>query len=107
MEVPGQGDRFAPFVPVDPEGPALVVGGEELTHTALVARAREDAAKLGLGEGSRVLTGLGYDTWDGLSAGLYAALAAGGSVVLCRNLDRLPADGLAQRSESERVTHTV
>lgn len=107
MEVPGQGDRFAPFVPVDAEGPGLVVGGEELSYAALTARAREDAAKLGLGADSRVLTGRGYDTWDGLSAGLYAALAAGGSVVLCRNLDRLSAQALAQRVESERVTHTV
>ncbi|MGR4883467.1 TIGR03089 family protein [Streptomyces sp. LARHCF249] len=107
VEVPGQGDRFAPFVPVEAEGPALIVGGEELSHAELTARAREDAAKLGLGAGSRVLTGLGYDTWDGLSAGLYAALASGGSVVLCRNLDRLSPDGLAQRIESERVTHTV
>ncbi|WP_327414326.1 TIGR03089 family protein [Streptomyces sp. NBC_01233] len=107
VEVPGQGDRFAPFVPVDAEGPGLVVGGEELSYAALTARAREDAAKLGLGADSRVLTGRGYDTWDGLSAGLYAALAAGGSVVLCRNLDRLSAQALAQRVESERVTHTV
>ncbi|MFD0271656.1 TIGR03089 family protein [Streptomyces sp. NPDC127106] len=107
VEVPGQGDRFAPFVPVDPEGPGLVVGGEELSYVGTVGRAREDAAKLGLGPGSRVLSGLGYDTWDGLSAGLFAALAAGGSVVLCRHLDRLPAEGLAQRTEAERVTHTV
>lgn len=107
VEVPGQGDRFAPFVPVEAGGPALIVGGEEFSHAGLVARAREDAAKLGLGEGSRVLTGLGYDTWEGLSAGLYAALAAGASVVLCRNLDRLSPDALAQRSESERVTHTA
>lgn len=107
VEVPGQGDRFAPFAPVDAEGPGLVVGGEELSYAALTARAREDAAKLGLGADSRVLTGLGYDTWEGLSAGLYAALAAGGSVVLCRNLDRLSAEALAQRVESERVTHTV
>lgn len=107
VEVPGQGDRFAPFVPVEADGPALIVGGEELSHAALVARAREDAAKLGIGEGSRVLTGLGYDTWEGLSAGLYAALAAGASVVLCRNLDRLSADALAQRVESERVSLTV
>ncbi|MGW0366536.1 TIGR03089 family protein [Streptomyces sp. NPDC002990] len=107
VEVPGQGDRFAPFVPVDPGGPGLVVGGEELSYAALTDRARADAAALGLGEGSRVLTGGGYDTWEGLSAGLYAPLAAGGSVVLCRNLDRLSAEALAQRVESERVTHTV
>nr|WSX51583.1 TIGR03089 family protein [Streptomyces sp. NBC_00974] len=107
VEVPGQGDRFAPFQPVDADGPGLVVGGEELSYGAICERAREDAVKLGLGEGSRVLSGLGYDSWEGLSAGLYAALASGGSVVLCRNLDRLSADGLAQRSESERVTHTA
>ncbi|CAM5645878.1 TIGR03089 family protein [Streptomyces hirsutus] len=27
VEVPGQGDRFAPYVPVDPEAPALIVAG--------------------------------------------------------------------------------
>lgn len=107
VEVPGQGDRFAPFQPVDADAPGLVVGGEELSYAQVVARAREDAARRGLGEGSRVLSGLGYDTWEGLSAGLFAALASGGSVVLCRNLDRLTEAGLAQRVESERVTHTA
>ncbi|MEU9165858.1 TIGR03089 family protein [Streptomyces sp. NPDC048424] len=107
VEVPGQGDRFAPFAPVHADDAGLVVGGEELSYAALTDRAREDAAKLGLGADARVLTGLGYDTWDGLSAGLYAPLAAGGSVVLCRNLDRLSAPALAQRTESERVTHTL
>ncbi|MFD3873482.1 TIGR03089 family protein [Streptomyces sp. NPDC058623] len=105
VEVPGQGDRFAPFAPVDADGPGLVVGGEELSYAELVARARADAA--GRGDGARVLSGLGYDTWEGLSAGLFAALAGGGSVVLCRNLDALPQAGLAQRVESERVTHTL
>ncbi|MFD6875235.1 MULTISPECIES: TIGR03089 family protein [unclassified Streptomyces] len=105
VEVPGQGDRFAPFAPVDADGPGLVVGGEEFSYAELVARARADAA--GRGEGSRVLSGLGYDTWEGLSAGLFGALATGGSVVLCRNLDALSEAGLAQRVESERVTHTA
>ncbi|MEU8436423.1 TIGR03089 family protein [Streptomyces sp. NPDC029216] len=107
VEVPGQGDRFAPFVPVDADGPGLVVGGEELSYAALVGRAREDAAQRGLGEGARVLSGLGFDSWEGLSAGLYGPLATGGSVVLCRNLDRLAPEALAQRVESERVTHTA
>ncbi|MER5935171.1 TIGR03089 family protein [Streptomyces sp. NPDC002054] len=107
VEVPGQGDRFAPFVPVDPEAAGLSVAGTELSYAELVGRAREDAAKLGLGAGSRVLTGLPYDGWEGLSAGLFAPLAVGGSVVLCRNLDRLSAEGLAQRVEAERVTHTA
>ncbi|GAA2798019.1 TIGR03089 family protein [Streptomyces showdoensis] len=107
VEVPGQGDRFAPFVPVDPDAPALVVDGTELTGTQLVERALADAAGLGLAPGGRLLSGRPYEGWSGLSAGLYAPLAAGGSVVLCRNLDRLGAEGLAKRVESERVTVTL
>ncbi|MCC0097874.1 TIGR03089 family protein [Streptomyces flavotricini] len=107
VEVPGQGDRFAPFVPVEADGPALIVDGEEFTHAQLVDRARQDAAERGLTAGSRLLSGLGYDTWDGLSAGLFAALAADASVVLCRNLDRLDPQALTARTETERVTHTA
>ncbi|MFC0602765.1 TIGR03089 family protein [Streptomyces palmae] len=104
VEVPGQGDRFAPFAPVDPAAPALAVGGLELTGEQIVERARADARERGLTAGSRLLSGLSYDSWEGVSAGLLAPLAAGGSVVLCRHLDRLDAAGLAQRMESERVT---
>ncbi|OII68553.1 MULTISPECIES: TIGR03089 family protein [unclassified Streptomyces] len=106
VEVPGQGDRFVPYVPVDPDAPALAVPGAdtELSGAELVARARADAARRGLRDGSRLLSGLAWDSWEGVSAGLYAPLAAGGSVVLCRHLDRLPAEALAQRLESERVT---
>ncbi|MBH1935487.1 TIGR03089 family protein [Streptomyces sp. AV19] len=107
VEVPGQGDRFAPYAPVDPMTPALAVGGLELTGAQLVERARADAAGRGLGPGSRLLSGLPYDTWGGLSAGLFAPLAAGASVVLCRNADRLSAEDLAARQESERVTVTA
>ncbi len=108
VEVPGQGDVFAPFAPVDADAPALAVGGsEELSGTELVDRAREDAARRGLKPGSRLLSGLPWDGWEGLSAGLYAPLAAGASVVLCRNLGALPDGGLAQRVDSERVTHTA
>ncbi|MFE6042190.1 TIGR03089 family protein [Streptomyces sp. NPDC056452] len=107
VEVPGQGDRFAPYAPVDPAAPALAVDGVELTADRLVARAREDAAELGLTPGSRLLTGRSYDTWGGLSAGLFAPLAAGGSVVLCRHLGLLDEDGLAKRVESERVSSTA
>ncbi|MGW2065006.1 TIGR03089 family protein [Streptomyces sp. NPDC001937] len=107
VEVPSQGDRFAPYAPVDPDAPALTVGGLGLTAAQLVARAREDAVELGLTPGSRLLTGRTYDSWDGLSAGLFAPLAAGGSVVLCRHLGQLDEDGLAKRVESERVTNTT
>ncbi|MEU1376412.1 TIGR03089 family protein [Streptomyces triculaminicus] len=107
VEVPSQGDRFAPFAPVDPDAPALVVGGRELTGAQLVEQARTDARQHGLGPGSRLLSGLPYDHWEGLSAGLFAPLAAGGSVVLCRHLDRLSGGGLEKRRESERVTVTA
>ncbi|MEU7378425.1 MULTISPECIES: TIGR03089 family protein [unclassified Streptomyces] len=108
VEVPGQGDVFAPFAPVDPEEPALIVAGAEYTAAEVVERARGDAPELNLtGPGSRLLSALPYGTWEGLSAGLYAPLTAGASVVLCRNLDRLPEDALAKRIESERVTATA
>ncbi|MFJ3232584.1 TIGR03089 family protein [Streptomyces sp. NPDC086787] len=107
VEVPGQGDRFAPFAPVDPEEPALIVAGAQFTGAEVVERARADAPALDLtGPGARLLSGLPYDTWEGLAAGLYAPLAAGGSVVLCRHLDQLGEDALAKRIESERVTAT-
>ncbi|MEU3304914.1 TIGR03089 family protein [Streptomyces sp. NPDC006678] len=107
VEVPSQGDRFSPYVPVDPDAPALAVAGTELTGAQLVERARADAAELGLTAGSRLLSGRPYDAWDGLSAGLYAPLATGGSVVLCRHLDQLSPEGLAKRIDSERVTGTA
>lgn len=107
VEVPGQGDRFAAYAPVDADEPALAVGGVELTGAELVERARADAERLGLAPGSRLLSGKSYDCWDGLSAGLFAPLASGGSVVLCRNLGELSEEALAKRVESERVTDTA
>lgn len=104
VEVPTQGDVFRPYVPVDADAPALTVAGAELTAGDIVERAQADARRRGLREGSRMLSGLGYDTWEGLSAGLYAPLAAGASVVLCRNLGLLPAEALEKRVESERIT---
>ncbi|MFD8816974.1 TIGR03089 family protein [Streptomyces sp. NPDC059627] len=105
VEVPSQGDRFVPFSPVDPDEPALIVAGAELSGAEVVERALGDAAGLDLtGPGSRLLSGLPYDTWEGLSAGLYAPLAVGGSVVLCRHLGELGEEGIAKRIESERVT---
>lgn len=98
VEVPGQGDRFAPFAPVDPDEPALIVAGREFGAAEVVERARAE------GSGGRVLSGLAYDTWDGVCAGLYGPLATGGSVVLCRHLERLGEQALAQRIEDERVT---
>jgi uncharacterized protein (TIGR03089 family) len=108
VEVPSQGDRFVPFAPVDPEEPALIVAGREFSGAEVVERARAEATGLGLmGPGSRLLSALPYDTWEGLNAGLYGPLATGGSVVLCRHLEQLDEEGLAKRIESERVTATA
>ncbi|MGX2996866.1 TIGR03089 family protein [Streptomyces sp. JNUCC 64] len=108
VEVPSQGDRFVPFSPVDPEAPALVVAGAGYTGAEVVERAVADAGRLGIsGPDARVLSLRGYDSWDGLAAGLYGPLAAGGSVVLCRNADALGEEELARRVEVERVTATA
>ncbi|MDX2707602.1 TIGR03089 family protein [Streptomyces sp. PA03-6a] len=108
VEVPSQGDRFVPYAPVGADAPALQLpGGEELTGAQVVEWARASAAALGLTAGARLLSGRPYDDWDGLAAGLLAPLAADASVVLCRNLDRLPPADLDKRRESERVTHTA
>ncbi|MEV0206715.1 TIGR03089 family protein [Streptomyces sp. NPDC050788] len=105
VEVPGQGDRFAAFAVVDPGEVALVVDGREFSGVEVVERAVADAGELGLsGGGVRVLSGLPYDTWEGLSVGLFGPLASGGSVVLCRHLERLGEDAVAARVESERVS---
>ncbi|MER7413155.1 TIGR03089 family protein [Streptomyces cacaoi] len=108
VEVPGQGDRFVPYVPVDPEAPALTLpGGEELTAARVAERARQDAAARGLGAGSRLLSALPYDDWDGISAGLLAPLASGGSVVLAPRAGLLDDAARDKRAESERITHTA
>ncbi|MDX3578595.1 TIGR03089 family protein [Streptomyces sp. FL07-04A] len=108
VNVPSFGDRFAPYGPVDPEEPALIVAGAEFTGAEIVERARAEASGLGLtGPGARLLSGLPYDTWEGLSAGLYAPLASGGSVVLCRNLAEADEEVVARRIEAERVSATA
>lgn len=103
-EVPGQGDRFQPYAPVDPDAPALDVAGARFTAAELVGRARADAQSAALAPGTRTLSTLGYDTWEGLSAGLYAPLAAGASVVLCPYLDRLSPEQQEKRRADERVS---
>ncbi|MDH6580065.1 TIGR03089 family protein [Kitasatospora sp. MAP5-34] len=107
-EVPGQGDRFAPYSPVDPLSLALetTIDGLplKLTGEQTVQLAREGALRLGLDTGSRVLSTLSYDDWSGLEAGLLAPLAAGASVVLCRNSGELTEEQWEKRIESERVT---
>lgn len=109
VAVPGQGDAFTAYDPPEPADPALTIGGRTFSGAALLERARADAAALGLSAGDRLLSLRGWDTWDGLSAGLFAPLAAGASVVLCPNAaqgpGRLDEAALAARRTSEGVTH--
>jgi uncharacterized protein (TIGR03089 family) len=99
-----QPDRFVPVVPVDPQAPALVVAGRSWTHESLAAAAVHGAHGHGLDASTRVLSVLGYETADGLDAGLLVPLAAGGSVVLVTNADMTRQ---ADRCAGERVTHTA
>lgn len=107
VAAPGQGDTFAAYDPPGPHDPALEVGGASLTGGELVRRAVEDARRLGIGAGDRVRSTLDYGSWDGLSAGLYAPLAVGASVVLTPRAELLTAERCAARDESEHVTHRV
>ncbi|MFG1809224.1 TIGR03089 family protein [Streptomyces sp. NPDC049040] len=108
VEVPGQGDRFAPYAPVGAGSPALELPGEgTATAGAVVQRAFASAEAYGLKPGGRVLSRLPFDDWAGLAAGLLAPLAVGGSAVLCRNSAELSPEQLAAREATERVTLRV
>lgn len=104
-EVRVHGDRFAPHSPVDPDSPALAgdFGGRgSLSHSALAAAGIARATELSLTAADRVLVAAGPTVrpldW------LLAPVAAGASVVLCRNADP---SALAHRAAAERVTATL
>jgi hypothetical protein len=67
----------------------------------VLADARARASALGIGPGARVLSTLEWGTLDGVADGLLAVLAAGGSLVQCRNAD--PA-AVARRVAAEKTT---
>jgi uncharacterized protein (TIGR03089 family) len=104
LEVRAHGDFFRPHHAPDPEAPGLVVGALQLTLRGLAEAAQELADRLGLIEGDRVLVDERTAAEAGPVAWLLAPLAAGASVVLCRNP---AADRLAQRAATERVTATL
>ncbi|HKE51256.1 MAG TPA: TIGR03089 family protein, partial [Actinomycetes bacterium] len=102
VEVPGYGDRFAPLRPVVPDDPALEIDRRIWTGAELVVAA--NAAGDGLTSTDRILTGADPGTWAGLRTALLGPLAAGASVVLCRNLD--PAR-IEARTTMEQITRTA
>lgn len=103
-EVPAYGDQFAPFSPVTEDLSALQRARGSATGAELVEAARAAAAAWDLRPQDRVLVTAELGTAEGLLAGVLAPLAAGASVVLCRNAD--PA-ALPRRIETERVTRTL
>jgi acyl-coenzyme A synthetase/AMP-(fatty) acid ligase len=83
---------------------ALVAGGETATMAGLLERAAALAARTGLGDADRLLSGRPLLTPAGAAAGLLAPLAAGAGVVLAGGLD--PAR-FWKRVADERVSVAV
>jgi uncharacterized protein (TIGR03089 family) len=96
-EVRLHGDEFVPWEPLPDTAPALAGG----TVAEVLADARARAADLCIGAGDRVLSTLEWGTLDGVAEGLLAVLAAGASLVQCRNAD--PA-ALDRRAAAEKAT---
>jgi uncharacterized protein (TIGR03089 family) len=104
VEVRTHGDVFFPHQQPDPAAPGLVLGEAALTLGSLATAAAELAGRLGLVEGDRVLVDERTAAEAGPVAWLLAPLAAGASLVLCRNA---APDRLAERAAAERVTATL
>jgi len=104
VEVRGQGDRFAPYAPVDAAGPALVAAGDPAQAVSLAGLGELGAARataLGLADGGRLLVGTDEDVQPSPIDWLVAPLVAGAGVVLLRHPDPARVDHVA---ETERVT---
>jgi uncharacterized protein (TIGR03089 family) len=100
--VPSMGDVFD--ADTGPPGDALTAGAETATMDQLLERAAALAARTGLGDADRLLSGRPLLTAAGAAAGLLAPFAAGAGVVLIGGLD--PAR-FWKRVADERVTLAV
>jgi hypothetical protein len=83
---------------------ALTIGTRTWSHEELGDAAVHGAQMHGLDASSRVLSVQGYDTVDGLDAGLLVPLAAGASAVVIANVNT---GSLPDLCATERVTHTA
>ena len=109
VEVRGQGDRFAPFAPVDPAGPGLLssvgTGSVGATGTVplagLAALGADRASTLGLAAGGRLLVGTDEAVQPPVVDWLLAPLVVGAGLVLLRHPDPARVDRVAA---DERVT---
>jgi uncharacterized protein (TIGR03089 family) len=104
LEVRGHGDVFYPYRSPEPTRPGLELGGLSLTLEGLVSAARELVERLGIEPGDRILVDERVATEAGPVAWLLAPLAAGASLVLCREPDTAV---LPKRAVDERVTATL
>jgi len=110
---PGRAELFSRIVPsmgdvfpggTDPAGDALIAGAETATMGRLLEEAAALAARTGLGDADRLLSGRRLPTAAGAVAGLVAPIARGAGVVLVHALD--PAR-FWKRVAEERVTVAV
>ena len=83
--VPSMADEFDSGT--DPDGDALVAGGEAVTMPGLLELAATLAERTGLGDTDRLLSGRPLLTAGGAAAGLLAPLVRGAGVVLVAGLD--------------------
>jgi uncharacterized protein (TIGR03089 family) len=104
LEVRAHGDVFTPYQAPDRTAPGLLLGGPSLTLGELAGAAVELADRLGIVAGDRILVDEPTAAEAGPVAWLLAPLAAGASLVLCRNTDLA---ALPHRVETERVTATL
>jgi uncharacterized protein (TIGR03089 family) len=99
LEVRGQGDRFASYAPIDPEGPGLT--GERLSLSQLVDLGSVTAAGLSLATGARLLVQTDDLNQPAPLEWLLAPLVADASLVLLRYPDVSKIEHVA---EIEKVT---
>jgi uncharacterized protein (TIGR03089 family) len=94
------GDRYA-GMPADPAAAALIglPGGGSVSHAELAGSALARADELGVSRGDRVI--INVDAHRRPMDWLVAPIAAGASLVLCRNT---AADRLEPRAATERAT---
>ena len=102
---PGSSPAWGTSSTAAPTPPAtLTAGGGTATMADLLGRAAALAARTGLGDGDRLLSGRPLLTPDGAAAGLLAPFAAGAGVVLAKAFD--PAR-FWKRVADERVSVAV
>ncbi|MHA6792887.1 TIGR03089 family protein [Pseudonocardia bannensis] len=96
-EVRLQGDEFVPWDEVPDDAPALAGG----SVADVLTDAHHRATALGVSVGDRVLSTLDWSSLDCVLDGLLAVLAAGASLVQCRNADPAKLD---HRADTEKTT---